>query len=393
MKKLLIINTHLKSGGGVTSALINLLNELSKLNLYEIDLLVFSSNGYCKSEISETINIVKSPFWLDIWYSVREDYRNISLKKLLWFALHLIGKIISSDKIVNYLIKKAKKIKGYDVVIAFSNDIYSVNTNLGCNDFAIKAVDAKKKIAWIHNDSYRLGFNYDNCKKAYANFDFIVNVSYACKKMFDEIIPEYKDKSKVVYNMFNIKRIRLLEDKKNPYDREKFNIVTVARLDNKQKRIDKIIYCCEKLKSDGLTNFKWHVVGDGPDRDWLVSLSYEKGTNDVITFEGGKNNPYPHMKYADIFVLTSDYEAYAMVMTESLLTGTPVITTNFPAASEVISDNKNGIISLMDEKSIYDAVKKVIQNPDLIEKMEKYIASNKISNELALQQFKEILGR
>lgn len=391
MKKILIVNTHLRTGGIATS-LTNLLNELSKSNLYSIDLLIFNSNLNKRYEIPKNINILKPPFWLDIWFSYRKDYKNLSLRKILSMMIHMFHRVFSSDKIVNFLISKLHKLKGYDAAIAFSNDIYTVNTNMGCNDFVIKCVEADKKIAWVHNDPYKLGFNYKNCKTAYKDFNSVVNVSYACKKMFDEIIPEYSHKSKVVYNITSFDKIKeKCKNSPNPYTKGIFNIVTVARLANSQKRIDRAIECCRILKNSGINNFQWHMVGDGPDKEMLQNLAKEKQVDDVFIFEGHKDNPYQYMYHADIFVLPSDYESFGLVLAESLSVNTPVISTNFPCAQEVVSDKKNGLLVEINSESLASELIRVLSNPSILKQMEKYVEEHPLSNETALKQFEDLL--
>jgi len=322
---------------------------------------------------------------------VRKDYNRISIKKILWFILHFIGKIISSENIINFFVLGIKMTDKYDVAISFSNDIYNKGTNLGCNIFTDKVVTAKRKIAWIHNEPYRLGFTKKKCLKTYKNFDKIVNVSYACKRMLDNIIPAYRNKSKVVYNMLNEDKIQSMLKEGNPYDNKRFHLVTIARLNNEQKRIDRVIKCCEKLKLKSEINFQWHVIGDGPDKKKLEILSAEHKTEDVVIFEGEKDNPYPYIKYADIFVQTSDYEAYSMVLLEALILEKPIICTNYDSATEIIKNGKNGVIVEKDEEEIINAIKILMEEPEKIKQIKNYIKTNTINNTNALKQFEEVI--
>lgn len=52
------------------------------------------------------------------------------------------------------------------------------------------------------------------CLSHYKDYDYIVNVSEGCKKIFDEIVPEYTYKSKVVTNTLDLLNI----EKKSPRD-------------------------------------------------------------------------------------------------------------------------------------------------------------------------------
>lgn len=390
--KILIVNSHLETGG-ISQSLLNLLSNIKDLNInIDLQLLKYDENIINKFEQLKYVNICPQIRILNVFMTSFSKQRNL-LDRVLKTFFWGLSKIIGKKRTLDVIMKFAKESKEYDIAISYSNDIWASHVNGffgGCNDYVLKKVKAKKKIAWIHNEPPKLGLTYELCKGTYEKFDYIINVSFACKNMFDAIIPEYKHKSKVVYNMFDIERIRALSNEENPYKEDVTHIVTVARLDNQQKRIDKIIKCCKRLKEEGITNFQWHIVGDGPDMGLLQELSRKKGTNDVAIFEGRKENPYPYMKYADIFVLTSDYEAFPMVVRESIITGTPVISTNYPSAYEVV--NNYGLVVENDEKSIYEAVKKIIQTPQFVNRMKEHINSNKMSNETALKQFKEVLS-
>lgn len=391
--KLLIVNSHLETGG-IRQSLLNLLSNISDLDI-DIDLQLLKYDpSILKDESLKTVSLCP-PIRVLNAYNTPFTKQNNNMDRIIKSFFWMISKVFGKRFTMGMLMKFVPKSKKYDIAISFSNDIWAAHVggfNGGCNDYVLKRVDANKKIGWVHNDPYRLGFTKQICTDTYKEFQLIVNVSNACKDMFDFIIPEYTQKSKVVYNMLDIDRISMLSQNGNPFDKSNFHIVTVARLDNQQKCIDRIIYCCEKLKNEGFKNFKWHIIGDGPDKDLLNTLSKERGTQDVIIFEGQKDNPFPYMKYADVFVLVSDYEAFGMVVMESLSLGTPVICTNYPASQELIVREGNGIITDISVEGIFSAVSRVLKNPEILKKMRDYISMNSINNEISLKQFKEVIS-
>ncbi|MFB4167265.1 glycosyltransferase [Virgibacillus sp. JSM 102003] len=395
MKKILIVNNGL-SGGGIRQSLINLLEEIP-FREYEVDLLLFKDSEFVENNISNNkLRVCKEPFLMNLYSTSVKDFikRNSFVKAMLSAIIKIIVRMLGSKTTFGILLNITPKTKSYDVAISYSNDIWKegkLTYFTGVNDYVLKCTRSKEKIAWIHSDPYKLGFSYKICQKTYEKYDFIVNVSYACKEIFDEIIPEYKKKSKVVYNMFNIDRIKKQSNIESPFTKKVFHIVTVARLSNYEKRIDRIISCCERLKREGEFQFQWHIVGDGKDRDWLKSLSKEKGLDDVIIFEGKKENPYSYMKSADVVVLSSDFESYGMVITEAFIAGTPVICTNYPAAQEIIVDERNGLLTDFTENSICDAVYRMVREDSLLIGMRDYILNNKITNKKSREQLREII--
>lgn len=393
---ILIVNDHLETGG-VTRSLLNMINIIKEnyenvnidlqLLKYDIDIIKHQTelNG---------VNICRPCNLLNIYLTSMNKQKSI-VNKTLKICFTLLSKFIGKRRVIQLILNFTRKTKKYDIAISFANDIWREHVGGfygGCNDFVLKKVISKKKIAWIHNDPNQLGLDYDICYKTYEKFDTIVNVSNSCKQIFDKIIPEFEYKSKVIYNMFNIESIKELSKISIDYDKSKINLVTVARIDNQQKRIDKIINCCHKLVSNGIIDFKWHIIGDGPDLERIKLLAAKKQIGKYIEFWGAKQNPYPYMKNADVFVLLSDYEAYGMVLTESIITGTPVVVTDFPAASEVVMNNKNGRIIESDEDNIYTNIKCIIQNTYIIKQMEEYIKENEFSNIESIKQLKEVIG-
>ena len=83
------------------------------------------------------------------------------------------------------------------------------------------------------------------------------------------------------------------------------------------------------------------------------------------------------MKNADLYVCTSAYEAFSMVIRESFLCGTPVITTPIPPAKEIIKEGKDGLIcSGFEPENIYKEIAKIFVDRKLLEDMKTFISDN-----------------
>ena len=387
--RILIANIHMKPGGN-RSSLLNLLSNIDLKN-NEVDLFLFVSDEDARAAVSgiKGVKLLSSSFLLGMFYTPYKAYaekRQVP-QMLLKKVMMLLAKTAGTRKTLMFLMLFQKRLRGYDAAISFAHDKWVNGFYGGCNDFVKRKVDAGRKVAWVHNDPYKLAFTRVICERTYEDFDCIVNVSHACKEKFDEIVPGFREKSKVVYNMFNAEEIRRLSAECDPYEYQGFRIVTVSRLFNLQKRIDRIIECCRRLKAEGFEGFRWHIVGDGPDSGWLREKSALEGVDDILFFEGHKDNPYPYMRHADVFVLTSRYEAQGMVVTESLITGTPVIVTDYEEAFEFVKNNENGIITVNSTDGVYAAVRDILLHREKLAPMRDYIASQEFDNSQALEQF------
>ena len=72
------------------------------------------------------------------------------------------------------------------------------------------------------------------------------------------------------------------------------------------------------------------IIGDGQEAAKLHALTKKLGIDEKVVFLGQKENPYPWMKHAKLFVLTSRFEGFGLVNVESLACGTPVVAGDCP---------------------------------------------------------------
>lgn len=95
---------------------------------------------------------------------------------------------------------------------------------------------------------------------------------------------------------------------------------------------------------------------------------------------------------ADLFLITSNRESAARVLYESLLAGTPVISTNTAGANEIIDDGLNGrIINVGDSEAFAKATIEILSNKDLIEHMSqqaKIKGDSTVSNQAIIEKMK-----
>lgn len=81
---------------------------------------------------------------------------------------------------------------------------------------------------------------------------------------------------------------------------------------------------------------------------------------------GLSKNPYPYLKAADLFVLTSDTEGFPTVICEALVLGKPVISTDVPGTEELLGNSKYGIICSKNAESVADSILKLYKNKELL---------------------------
>jgi len=140
----------------------------------------------------------------------------------------------------------------------------------------------------------------------------------------------------------------------------------VGRLDNEQKRVDRLLKALSNFRDEG---FKLTIIGNGKDREKLVSLSNELGIADKIEWAGWQSDPWEYIKNtggAEALILTSDYEGFPAVIVEAMANGIPCISTDCPVGpSDIIQDELNGVIIPMSDdptivKSLTDVIKRFL---------------------------------
>lgn len=390
--KILVSLYCIKEIGGISTSAYNLLHEIS--GRYDVSLCVLSNYVGSSFVLPEQIKIVNGSDKLGMATILRSllDKQNI-LKKVIRNYYRLVRRIRKEQFIYN-CINSISVPEEYDAALAFTDLTFPTKNGFDFYDyyFVLNRVKAKRKIAWIHNNPSYLGYKHDDCDRFFKDFDGVVNVSYDCKKIFDSIIPEYSKKSFVVYNMYNINEIaKKASANVISHPEGKVHLVTVARISNQQKRIDRIVNVCRKLINEGLNQFEWIIVGDGEDRQSLQNIVDNEHMDTVVKFVGLKKNPYPYMKAADAFVLSSLYEGLPMTVKEAQILGCPAFTTSFGAATEAIKDKENGEICENSEEGLYLMIKSIILNPQKLKTYRDYLVKNPITNEVALSQLKQVV--
>ena len=108
---------------------------------------------------------------------------------------------------------------------------------------------------------------------------------------------------------------------------------------------------------------------------------------------GFKENPYPYLRHADAFLLSSRDEAFPLVVGESLCVGTPVIATNCCGVDEWLEGGTYGLIVNNSVDGIYEGMSHALSEPNLLARYRKRIpeAQQKISFEIMLKEFETIL--
>lgn len=340
--KICFLTHNIFTMGGIQRVVSVLSNELS--GDYDIDVLCIGKNVSVDREI----------------YSLKKD---IKVKKIDYlYEKSLISKIISkigiflnnrcgflNKKYMNNIAKDIyfpKKIRNnfitylnnqnYDVIVAVEG-IYSLLLAIISNELNAKT------IGWQHN-SYDAYFN--TYKKYCWNLNelFKENITkldkYIVLTDYDKKLFEKHMKLSNVLRIYN----PLSFESNEKSECISKNILFVGRLVEQQKGIDLLI---KAFKIVAKQNKDWTltIVGDGPDKQKIINLIKQYNLEDRVILKPFTNDVQKYYLESSLFVSTSRWEGFGLVITEAMECGLPVIAFDNSGPREIINESgMNGIL-------------------------------------------------
>jgi glycosyltransferase involved in cell wall biosynthesis len=393
-KNLLFVMPSLAAGGGEKS-LVNLLSQLN-YDEYNVDLFLFSKNGVFLNLLPSEVNVLKSnenhiifkdTLKNSVTNFMKNGHFNLAYSRLMFTIKNKVIKnsAVSEQYTWKYQSQSIDMLeKEYDVAIGYleKSSIY----------FVVDKVKSKRKIGWIHTNYSNSGMDNRFDNPYFNQLDHVVTVSQECANALKDNFPQLKNKVKIIYNIVSPKVIYNLSNKEikdnHLYDRDSTNIVTVARLSD-EKGIDHAIKSCKLLVNKGY-KVKWNVLGDGNEREKLESLISSHGLNNHFNLLGIRENPYPYIKKADIYVQPSRYEGKSIAIDEAKILGKPIVVTNFKTAKDQIDNGVNGLIVGMSEEEISLGIETLLQDEDFKNNLVINLSQERLGTEEEINKVYEI---
>jgi glycosyltransferase involved in cell wall biosynthesis len=137
-------------------------------------------------------------------------------------------------------------------------------------------------------------------------------------------------------------------------------LVTVARL-APQKALDVLLRVMMLLPD----HIHLAVVGSGPLEARLKRFAQASGLADRVTFLGHRPAPQDEVAAADLFCLTSVWEACSLAAQEAIWLGVPVVSTAVGGMPELIEDRVSGrLVPAGDARAFARAVQELLALPE-----------------------------
>ncbi len=350
---LLCLNLYLF--GGIQRVLPEILNPIAETDDVTV-IMPFSDtdkNIFGLSKRIKIVNLKKFPkhnkytlcgaFSLAVWKANRR----------LGFLDNQIGACLARSLVFS---KKQKRMLinflnslNFDVIIGVS-DYYSLLLS------QISPYLSAKTVGWEHNtfesyfdlkgrNSYGLKTLF---KKEMVNLDRLLVLTKADREKYEQA---FKTKTITLYNPVSFKVSSVEPQIDN-------DLIFVGRLHQYQKGLDfltEIISQIVKIRPQ----MRIMVIGDGPDRDKFEQELLNRNLFSNVDMVGMSSCVEKYYRKASVFLHTSRYEGFGVVIVEAMAHGVPVVAFHNNGPDEIITDGIDGF--LIDQYNIKEFSERVIQ--------------------------------
>ena len=216
-------------------------------------------------------------------------------------------------------------------------------------------------------------------------FNVIIAISNEMARLMRATVPSLADRVEVVYNGVDIERIQTarscaVQDYWPNSEMQPFTIGVIGRLDD-QKGIDLFIDTAKELckrRSDA----QFVIVGDGSLRAQLEQQARSLVDNNKLFFTGYRSDALSILKTMDVFLFTSKYEPFGLVITEAMVALVPVVAANIKGAvPELIDNGKTGLV--VEGANI----------PELAESVDRLLDNERLRSEVKSKAFAAVSER
>ncbi len=194
----------------------------------------------------------------------------------------------------------------------------------------------------------------------------IVGVSKGVADDIMDITGLGRERVKAIHNP--VLTPEIFEQAKQPLDHPWFTedqipiIMGIGRL-TRQKDFHTLIRAFSEVRK--VRPCRLIILGEGTDLESLRSLARESGVSEAIDFPGFQKNPYAYLSRSNLFVLSSRWEGFGLVLVEAMALGIPVVSTDCPSGpGEILKDGKYGhLVPVEDPSALAKAMIDTLSKP------------------------------
>lgn len=219
-----------------------------------------------------------------------------------------------------------QELKGFDIIVGVHAPL--ATRLASCKPF----LENTKLIGWIHN-SYEALFGENS---RYIGPDLRKHYEFQLQKLHHTIVlcqydaQQYSFPTKVIYNP-----LTLIPGNVSPGTSKKF--LAVGRFSQQHKGFDLLIQAFHLFAEN---NKEWtlDIVGEGVEEEIYRKLITEYGLENRITIHPFTNYIQSYYSNAQVYVLSSRWEGFGLVLVEAMAHGLPIVSSNLPTSQEIMGD-------------------------------------------------------
>ena len=339
------------AGGGAEKVLTTLVQHIDK-ERFDVTVCAISGGGKYEDAIKRQVS----------YKAILAEPKNGNVWERWLYVLkhHLVYKWLPLSWVYRVFVPQNSDVE-VAFVEGFTTKLLSYSTNL-----------VAKRYAWVHIDLHQNHWTksvYDNLKEetdVYNQYTELFGVSNTVVSAFRKELPNVTVPVETVYNPIDVhdilSRANEIVDLKCG---KSLLMVTVGRLEP-QKSYMRLLRIAKKLIEDGMDVELW-ILGDGTERNLLEQYVSENKMQERVCLLGFHTNPYRYLRQGDLFVCSSLSEGYSTAVTEALILGLPIITTDCSGMAELLQNGECGVITENDEAALYEGLKRLLADKSLLE--------------------------
>ncbi|MGU3374220.1 glycosyltransferase [Chryseobacterium sp. M5A1_1a] len=362
--------------GGVEKVILSMLNNLNP-EKFDITVCLNLNQGELRDEFPKHIKKIYLA-------EGKESFsQNPLIHKLQLIRRRMkLSQALKDHKISDRLLGNKK----FDIEIAPTYAAFSsvINSSNGTS----------KKIGWFHSEINVPGMQplVPDILKNFPQFDHMIYCSQKIKDIMHLSYPDLKyPEESVVINAIPIEEIKKKAEEKIDDFPQGPVFVSVGRL-HTRKGYHKLIDAHKRLIDEGF-HHSVVVVGNGEEMKNLTEQIHANNVQETFILCGNRMNPYPYIKKADYFVLSSESEAWPLVVAEALILQTPIIATDTGDVAVMVKDRETGYLINYDTNEMYEAMKAFLTDPALIARIRKNLETieDQFDNQKIFNTVEEII--
>jgi len=144
-------------------------------------------------------------------------------------------------------------------------------------------------------------------------------------------------------------------------------VVVVARA-TYQKGLDILVHVVARVLQRR-DDVHFVIAGEGPLIDSIRLLAREQKVDQHMHFVGHTASPYTLLHSADLFLLTSRWEALPISIVEAMRTGLPVVAADVGGVREMVDSTTGAVVPMGDVDEFADHVLRIAADDDLRARM------------------------